>query len=180
MSLDRDALPAEAQPGADVTPLYLVRHAIAEPRGASWPDDALRPLSAQGRRRFAGAVAGLVKLEGVPSRILTSPYVRARQTAELLAVGGSGSVVDVLPQLEPGQAASTLLTRLRKLGIDVGVALVGHEPDMGCLAATLLGATRPIPFKKGAICRIDVAWGRVATGTLVWFLPPVALRRVGR
>jgi phosphohistidine phosphatase SixA len=57
--------------------------------------------------------------------------------------------------------------------------LVGHEPDLGHLAATLLGAVRPIPFKKGAICRIDVEWGRVPRGTLVWFLPPGALRRLG-
>jgi phosphohistidine phosphatase len=159
--------------------IYLVRHAIAEPGGASWPDDSLRPLTEEGRRRFAAASAGLARFEGIPERILTSPYVRARQTAELLAAAeGSASVVESFAALEPGHSPSTILARLRKQKGD-RVALVGHEPDLGHLAATLLGAERPIPFKKGAICRIDVEWRRVPTGTLVWFLPPAALRRLG-
>ncbi len=60
------------------------------------------------------------------------------------------------------------------------VALVGHEPDLGQLAAILLGAARPLPFKKGGMCRIDVEWSSRPTGTLVWFLPPAALRRLAR
>jgi phosphohistidine phosphatase len=158
--------------------IYLVRHAIAEPGGSAWPDDSLRPLTEEGRRRFAAASAGLSRFEGVPERILTSPYVRARQTAELLAAeGGSACVVESFPALEPGHSPSTILARVRKHNGD-RVALVGHEPDLGQLAATLLGTERPIPFKKGAVCRIDVEWRRAATGTLIWFLPPGALRRL--
>ena len=52
---------------------------------------------------------------------------------------------------------------------------MGHEPDLSYLAAYLLGAKRPLPFKKGGICRIDVTWERPPQGTLVWFLPPKVL-----
>ncbi len=171
----------ETMPRTGVTRLYLVRHAIAEPRGPSWPEDALRPLSAHGRRRFADAAAGLSRFEGIPARILSSPFVRARQTAELLAAAGDADhVVRPFTALEPGHPPASVLSRLRKQKAGDRVALVGHEPDLGRLVAALLGATRPIPFKKGAICRIDVAWDEAATGTLIWFLPPGALRRLGR
>lgn len=164
-----------------MTQLYLVRHAIAEPRGSSWPDDSLRPLSEEGRRRFAAAAAGLAQFEGVPDRVLTSPYVRARQTAELLAAaGGPGVAVESFAWLEPVGSAAVPLAGLRKHARAARVAVVGHEPDLSIMAAALLGAARPVPFKKGAICRIDVTWGRATAGTLVWFLPPAVLRGLGR
>ena len=61
------------------------------------------------------------------------------------------------------------------------VALVGHEPDLGELAAAILGAQRALPFRKGGICRIDVnRIAAAATGSLIWFLPPKVLRKSGR
>ena len=65
--------------------LYLVRLAIAEERGAAWPDDAKRPLTADGAKRWRREAAGLAALDARPDLILTSPYARARQTADLLA-----------------------------------------------------------------------------------------------
>jgi phosphohistidine phosphatase len=159
--------------------LYLVRHAVAEERGPSWPDDTLRPLTERGQRRFARAAAGFVRLEGVPDSILTSPLVRARQTAELLSSAADDASIDTQPALSPGEPPAALLAKVRALRAD-RIALVGHEPDLGQLAAVLLGASRPLPFKKGGICRIDVEWQGKAKGTLVWFLPPAALRRLGR
>ena len=59
------------------------------------------------------------------------------------------------------------------------IALVGHEPDLGELAAHLIGARRALPFKKGGICRIDVAsLSTKAAGTLVWFVTPKILRKL--
>jgi phosphohistidine phosphatase len=159
--------------------VYLVRHAIAEERGPQWPDDSLRPLTERGRRRFARAASGFAQLEGAPDRILTSPLVRARQTAELLSQACDAAPVDTAEALAPGQPATAILGTLRRLRAD-RVALVGHEPDLGELAAGLLGAARPVPFKKGGICRIDVEWHGEAEGTLVWFLSPAALRRMAR
>jgi phosphohistidine phosphatase SixA len=67
------------------------------------------------------------------------------------------------------------ISRARRL------AVVGHEPDLGEVAAFLAGAQRPLPFKKGGICRIDVlSKTQPAGGTLVWFAPPKLLRLAGR
>jgi phosphohistidine phosphatase len=160
--------------------VYVVRHATAEERGPAWPDDTLRPLTERGHRRFSKAAAGFASLEGAPGRILTSPLVRARQTAELLSQATDDAPIETLDTLSPGQPAAATLVKLRRMHGD-RVALVGHEPDLGQLAAELLGASRPLPFKKGGICRIDVEWhGASAEGTLVWFLPPAALRRLAR
>lgn len=160
--------------------LYLVRHAIAEERGPAWPDDTLRPLTGRGRRRFAAAADGFVRLEGGgPDRILTSPLVRARQTAELLSRAAAGAPIDMADALAPGQPVGAILAKARRLP-GYRIALVGHEPDLGHLAASLLGASRPLPFKKGGICRIDVGWQGGTEGTLVWFLSPAALRRMAR
>jgi phosphohistidine phosphatase len=163
------------------TTLYLVRHAIAEERGDEWPDDDLRPLTREGIRRFTQAVRGFLTLEQAPQRILTSPLVRARQTAELLAAGTEPPVpLVVMDELSPGESPGDVLTQVRKLSDYESLALVGHEPDLGYLAAHLVGAKHPMPFKKGGMCRIDVTWGRPPRGTLAWFLPPKALRRLAR
>ena len=158
--------------------VYLVRHAIAEERGPEWPDDTLRPLTSRGKRRFSGAATGFARFEGPPDRILTSPLVRARQTAELLSHAADAAPVETFDGLSPGEPAATIVASLRRLRAN-RVALVGHEPDLGHLAAVLLGAGRPLPFKKGGMCRIDVEWHGEAEGTLVWFLSPAGLRRIG-
>src|SRR5919106_4959014 len=67
--------------------LYLIRHAVAEQRGDAWPDDAKRPLSEEGMTRMRKAVRGLARLDVSIDVILTSPLVRARQTAEIVAAG---------------------------------------------------------------------------------------------
>ena len=161
--------------------IYLIRHAIAEERGEEWPDDDLRPLTEEGVQRFREAAQGLLAFEAPPDRILTSPLVRARQTAELLAAATRPRApLAVMEELAPGYPPPKVLSKVRKTEDKGPVALVGHEPDLGHLVAHLLGASRPLPFKKGGMCRIDVVWGRPPRGTLVWFLPPKALRRLGR
>ena len=159
--------------------VYLVRHGIAEERGPGWPDDTLRPLTQRGKSRFSRAAVGFAQLEGPPDRILTSPLVRARQTAELLSLAADGAPVETIDALSPGEKPAALFAKLRRLKAD-RIALVGHEPDLGGVAAVLLGASRPLPFKKGGRCRIDVEWQGEPEGTLVWFLSPAALRRMRR
>jgi phosphohistidine phosphatase SixA len=71
------------------------------------------------------------------------------------------------------------MAHLAKAAKRTRLALVGHEPDLGELAAHLIGARRPLPFKKGGICRIDVAGlSSRAGGTLVWFVTPKVLRKL--
>jgi phosphohistidine phosphatase len=160
--------------------LYLVRHAIAAERGDDWPNDDERPLTARGIGRFAAAVRGLRALDVELDDIFTSPLVRARQTADHLAAGlGGMPVVTVLDLLAPGHAPASVVTRLAQVARRGRVALVGHEPDLGELAAHLIGAARSLPFRKGGVCRIDIeGWAEGRTGSLVWFLSPRVLRRL--
>jgi phosphohistidine phosphatase len=160
--------------------IYIVRHAIAAERGDDWPDDSKRPLTEQGISKFKEAVGGLKELDATIEEIFTSPLVRARQTADLLAAGVRGRpTVKVLDALSPGQPPATVMAQLAKVAKRRCIALVGHEPDLGELAAYLVGARRPLPFKKGGICRIDLAsLSTKAAGTLVWFVTPKILRKL--
>ena len=159
------------------TTIYLIRHAIAEERGDQWPNDDLRPLTEEGMSRFSPGARGFFTVAAPPEKVVTSPLVRARQTAELLARAAERPLpLTVMDELSPGYPPSDVLTQVRKLGDLQRVALVGHEPDLGYLAAHLLDAKRPLAFKKGGIGCIDVTWGRPPRGTLVWFLPPKILR----
>jgi phosphohistidine phosphatase len=167
---------------ATPTELYLVRHAIAADRGSEWPDDTKRPLTEEGIARFKDAVKGLRRLDIQIDEIFTSPLVRARQTAELLAAGLEGKApVKVLDALSPGHTASSVMTNLARVAKRRRIALVGHEPDLGELAAHLIGASRALAFKKGGVGRIDL--GSLTTkraASLVWLLPPSVLRHVKR
>lgn len=158
--------------------LYIVRHAIAAARGEEWPDDDKRPLTARGVSRFKDVVEGLKKLGVEVDEIFTSPLVRAKQTAELLSGGLAGKPpVKVLDALSPGHAPSSVLAQLARASRRRRVALVGHEPGLGELAAHLIGAGRALPFKKGGVCRIDVeSLTSRRPGALTWFVTPRLLR----
>ncbi|OFW13127.1 MAG: phosphohistidine phosphatase SixA [Acidobacteria bacterium RIFCSPLOWO2_12_FULL_67_14] len=167
---------------ASPSELYLVRHAIAAVRGEEWPDDDKRPLTARGVARFKEEVEGLRKLDVTVDEVFTSPLVRAKQTAELLAAGLPGKPsVKVLDALAPGHAPASVLAQLARAARRRRMALVGHEPGLGELAAHLIGAGRALPFKKGGICRIDVeSLTSRRPGALTWFIPPKLLRGLGK
>lgn len=157
--------------------LYLVRHAIAAERGPEWPDDRKRPLTARGIERFREVVAGLARLRVALDHVYTSPLVRAAQTADLLAAGLGGAPVTILDPLAPGHEPAATLAGLAKIARRPRLALVGHEPDLGALAAHLIAAAGSLPFKKGGVCRIDLDGLPLRRpGTLIWFLPPRVLR----
>lgn len=162
------------------TDLYLVRHAIAADRGGEWPDDARRPLTERGISRFTEAVNGLRRLDVTLDEIFTSPLVRAKQTADLLAAGLEGKApVKVLDALAPGHAPASVMAQLARVATRRRIALVGHEPDLGELAAHLIGAGRALAFRKGGVCRIDMgSLTSTRAASLVWFLPPAVLRQV--
>ena len=111
--------------------------------------------------------------------IFTSPLVRARQTADLLAARlPEHPPVKPVDELAPGHEIAQVIAELGKRVKRRRVAIVGHEPDLGELAAALLGAQRALPFRKGGVCRIDVdGLGSTRAGTLIWFLPPKILRK---
>ncbi len=162
--------------------LYLVRHAVAAERGPLYPDDAGRPLTPEGIEKWRSCVAGLRQCGLVVDLVLTSPFARAFETAEILAAGlRPRPVLATVDALAPGQRFADLMAEV------VGhveasrrtsrLALVGHEPDLGEVAARLLGARGAIEFKKGAVCRIDVDRALPGgPGTLRWFMTPRVLR----
>jgi phosphohistidine phosphatase len=160
--------------------VFLVRHAIAHERNRKrWPDDAKRPLTPAGKEKFGKASRGLVKWLPKSAALLTSPYVRARETAEILAAARRKSEPVKCAELaadRPISAAFELL-RTRK---EKAVVLVGHEPYLsGFLSAALAGkgARIKIKFKKGGAACIEFA-ARVEPGraTFRWMLTPRMLR----
>jgi len=162
--------------------LYIVRHAIAAERGPDWPDDRRRPLTERGITRFRQSVAGLLWMDAAIDEVFTSPLVRARQTADLLATDmGGAALVKNLSTLAPGHAPTEVLEQLSSKARRHRVALVGHEPGLGELAAYLIGAGRPLSFRKGGACRIDLeSFAGSHPGALVWFVTPRVLRRLAR
>ena len=137
--------------------LYLIRHAVAEERGESWPDDAKRPLTDDGTARMRKAARGLVKMGVAFDVVLTSPYVRTRQTAEIVATAyDERPPIVAIDSLAPGGSVQSVLSDLERQTRRSRIAIVGHEPNIGELAARLAGSRYPLEFKKGAVCRIDV------------------------
>lgn len=142
--------------------LYLVRHGIAvDLADANGGSDELRPLTGKGRRRFRKAARAFGKLTKKLDLILTSPLVRAVQTAEILAGEVKHGEVAVLEELASGGVAALLAAVAKRAGKGKSMALVGHEPQLSSVLAALahLGPeeSSKLDFRKGAIVRLDVS-----------------------
>jgi phosphohistidine phosphatase len=157
--------------------LYLIRHGEAEERGDDYPDDTKRPLTRKGMAKLRKQARALNALGIGFDRNLTSPLVRTRQTAEILAQGLKPTPpLESIAALAPEGAPAAVIDAVGQHAKKGRVALVGHEPNLGELAAHLVGAGAPIPFKKGAICRIDFEkFPPVEAGELKWFVTPKML-----
>ena len=158
--------------------LYLIRHGMAEVRGEAWPDDTKRPLTEEGMTRLRRAARSLSRLDVGFEVVLTSPLVRTRQTAEIVAAefAPRPAVINV-DALAPGGSSAGVLAELEKHAKRKRIAIVGHEPGIGDLAARLVGTRHEIQFKKGAILRVDVeTLPPKGPGTLRWFIAPKFLR----
>ncbi|MDD3516870.1 MAG: histidine phosphatase family protein, partial [Chromatiales bacterium] len=134
--------------------LILVRHAQAEDAvvfAASGQPDSLRPLLPEGMRRTRQAAKGLVRVLDAVDGVLSSPYTRARQTAEILAKALGKRAVDETEYLVPESDPWRQVDWLRDNGFTGVVMLVGHEPNLSALASCLLtGDGRlALDFRKG-------------------------------
>jgi phosphohistidine phosphatase len=160
--------------------LYLIRHAVAAERGDHWPDDAKRPLTPGGMTKMRKAAKGFVKLGAEIDMILSSPLVRARQTADIVAqVLKAVPPVVVSDALAPAGTPAAVMQEIAKHARKGRLALVGHEPNIGELAAQLIGTRTPIVFKKGSVCRIDFdVLPPKGHGQLIWLATPKMLRRM--
>jgi phosphohistidine phosphatase len=138
--------------------LYIIRHAWAYEHGdPRWPDDSQRPLEKEGAERFARVVKLLTQRGFAPDAIATSPYVRCRQTAEIVAAHSSQSPQLVeLDGLKPGSDFAELIEWTQQQQAE-SVAWVGHAPDVTWLAASLISeGDAMIRFAKGAVASIRV------------------------
>jgi phosphohistidine phosphatase len=162
--------------------LYLIRHGVAAERGENYPDDTKRPLTNEGVQKLRKEAKAFVELDIVFDVILTSPLVRTRQTAEIVAAAFRNAPPIVnMASLAPGSSHNAIIEELSKQHRRHRIALVGHEPGIGELAGRLIGVRRPLEFKKGAVCRIDVtALPPTGSGQLRWFLTPRILRKIGK
>ena len=134
--------------------LFLVRHAHAE-KGD--PDD-LRPLSERGREEARAVARQLAGHDTPPTLVLTSPLLRARQTAEQIAQA-TGSELRVDERLAPGLTPDLLLTTLDDQ--PGPVAVVGHQPDFSEIAFALTGSDPGFP--TGGVAEIAVEQGSAQT-----------------
>src|SRR6266851_4273279 len=138
--------------------LCIMRHGIAADRSIS-SSDAKRTLTPEGRERMQEIAQGLARAGFTPERIVSSPYLRAAETAEIVAQNlDAGLRVESCEALQPGGAPDALFEFLGKEAARKSVLVVGHEPDLGNLAASLLGAGRnsDFAFKKGGCCLISL------------------------
>lgn len=163
--------------------LLLLRHAVAEDRAtfaASGKDDRLRPLTDEGRkkmRRIGDALAGFLPELAL---IATSPYTRARDSAEIFARAfPERPVLTEIAELAPAGASPALLKFLQAQKSLPLVACVGHEPNLSQFAGWLLTGQEKsfLDLRKGGACLLDFA-GRLAPGNakLLWHLTPSQLR----
>jgi len=157
--------------------LVLIRHTRAEER-MLFKRDRTRALTQDGQRRMRKAARGLHALLPGLTQIATSPLLRARQTAEIVAAVYTGIDTVSLPALSPGVAPRAVLAWLRAQPADATLALVGHEPDLGLLAGWLLSGKQTgfVQFKKGAAALIEFSGVPAAgQGTLAWLLTAAQL-----
>jgi phosphohistidine phosphatase len=156
--------------------LHLLRHADAGDPEKWQGDDAARPLSEKGVRQAERLGRHLKAAEFESDAIISSPKVRALQTAEIVgrALGVSPTTDDRLAGLLDPASVGALL---REAGGPSKPVIVGHDPDFSELLADLTGAAN-LTMKKGALARVDLPRGvRSGEGALRWLLPPDLLPR---
>jgi len=163
--------------------LILIRHAKAESRdAASWPDDDLRPLTAEGRAEQRAATRAMKKMGIKFGFLVSSPLLRARETADIVAKGYRWpEPPQIAEELGHGYSPGAVVKLLAKFPPDAAVALVGHEPDLSDLTAAL--ATKDgklsIAVKKSGVVGIEFEGpAEEGRGTLLYHLKPGHLRKL--
>jgi phosphohistidine phosphatase len=162
--------------------LYIVRHAAAFERDPDrWPDDSERPLSPEGEREFRLGARGLARIAPRMDAILSSPYLRAWQTAQILAgLDSSWPAPESSPVLEPTLPPEKAVAALEAYSGAGSVAVVGHRPGLHELAAYLLtGESDGLKVgieKGGAVCVGFDGPVKLGVGELRWLLTPEFLR----
>lgn len=164
--------------------LYLVRHAVAHHRDHErWPNDADRPLTPEGEEDFRAVARSLGNIVSGVGVLLSSPFVRAWQTAEILDEETAWPTPRVFPALEPEVPPYKVTVALATYPEAESLALIGHRPSMHELAAYLLSGSKDglnIGLKKGgAACIRFEGVPEAGAGKLRWLLTPKILGALG-
>lgn len=151
--------------------VYIIRHAVAEDK-YDWAmqsgDDSLRPLTSKGAVKMKKLARKYFSEIGKVDLILTSPYVRAQQTAEILHGEFKNAVLKqsqwLIPLIEP---AKSVVNLRRQIGAAKRVILVGHQPHLGDLISVLLTGEPglPIDLKKGSLIRLRFKEGKLSAAS---------------
>ena len=158
--------------------LYLFRHGIAMDRGLpGYEDDSQRPLTPKGAARIYRIAQAMEHLGVKLDLVLSSPYVRTQQTAQILAsLYKIEDRVHLTENLTPMHPPSALIGEIHETYADaLSILVVGHEPYLGALASVLLTGDEKVAltFKKGGLCKFSIdelIYGRCAT--LDWLITP--------
>ncbi len=164
--------------------LYVLRHGIAED-AAPGGDDRARRLTSRGCTKLRASAAGMRAIGVEIDVLLTSPLVRAAETAAVVAeVYGGELAPRELPALAPGVAPVETVRALRPFARHGHVMVVGHEPGLGQTVALLLTGSAEglaLDLKKGGLVALEVDPAHLQSGaTLRWMMTSRQLRRLGR
>lgn len=154
--------------------IYLLRHAIAEEPAAGQADRD-RALVPEGKKKLREILRLARQADTAISLILSSPYRRARETADVVAdlIANEAELIET-PALQPGAPVESVWQELRTHKDLDSVMLVSHEPLMSLTTAYLLNSPAlRVDFKKSALVRLDIeSFGSQPHGTLRWMITP--------
>lgn len=165
--------------------LYCLRHAIALERGSpGYKDDSLRPLTPEGKRKMRAIAAGLKAIELAIDQIIVSPYLRAKETADIII--GTFNIADkqimYCNDLVPEADLTDTLGALHKLAKTEHVMIVGHEPHLSSLISLLTtgNTAANIDLKKGGCACLNVTAFKPGTAVLEWLITPALAAVLGK
>ncbi|MEO7300680.1 MAG: phosphohistidine phosphatase SixA [Verrucomicrobiota bacterium] len=162
--------------------IYILRHAKAGETSPRFRDDRKRPLTPGGEKEMVRVAKGMRAMKLRFGLILSSPFVRAKQTAEIVAEVFKSNKLQLSRNLASGADARNLIAELNHDYSSLkNILLVGHEPDLSKLISRLSAGDEKISlhFKKAGLCKLTVEklrFGRCAT--LEWLLSPGQLERM--
>jgi len=156
--------------------LYLIRHAIAVDEGTAELEDSQRPLTDKGRKKMRQIARGLHALGVEFDLILSSPYLRSQETAEVLAdVFKMKKKLIFSESLLPESEPEKVIAEINESHAVDSIALVGHEPHLSSLIGLLTGGNVNIDvtLKKGGVCHLSADdLHHAHRATLEWLLTP--------
>lgn len=164
--------------------IFVLRHGIAVDRGTDgFEKDSERPLTSKGKRQLRKSVAAMKKMKLRFDLILSSPYVRARQTAEIVAdelkLKKRLRLSDTLKSESRPETVIAEISRLKTM--PENLLLVGHEPYLSHLISRLVSGNGDLAmdFKKGGLCKLEVEkLDGAASAQLAWLLTPKLMKEM--